>query len=372
MKRLLTCKLPFAAVMLLFVLCWSCSEEPETTEKPGPHVVAWNDTTMSGEATMSMKFSLGWGGMNLEQGVSPFEQGGFMTRVTTQMDGTATFSAGDLIAIAVTKGTDPEVVKPYIVKSDGSLEYAGTDSDPFIWRSTSETATVRAWSYGSTADLDYLTTAPETRDYTLEADQETNGYLELLYCKTQATGYSSSPITLAFYHQLSRVIVNVSQELSGTLPVSSVSIGNTAFPLVASFTLPTGDSNIGTWTTDGATYGTLTPKEETAQSGYDHTYSAVVFPGTYAKNSKLFTLTNSDGSYIYTITDAAGQTLTASNQYTYTVSVKNKLIFKNPLWWVAQYNLAEGGTSFACRLKALHTKRDTYYRHTPHKAYNRP
>ena len=334
--------------MLLFVLCWSCSEEPETTEKPGPHVVAWNDTTFTGDATMSMKFSVGWGGMNIEQSAAtlPFGQGGFTTRVATQMDGTATFSVGDLIAIAVTKTGGSEEVKPYIVKSDGSLEYAGTDSDPFIWRSTTETASVRAWSYGSTADLAYLTTAPETRDYTIEADQQTNGYLELLYCKPQATGFSSSPISLSFYHQLSRVIFNVEQELSGTLPVSSVSVGNASFPLVASFTLPTGDSNFGTWTTDGTTYGTLTPKEETAQSGYDHTYSAVVFPGTYAKNSKLFTLTNSDGSYIYTITDAAGQTLTTSNQYTYTISVKNKLIFKNPLWWVAQYNLAEDGTSF--------------------------
>lgn len=334
--------------MLLFVLCWSCSEEPETTEKPGPHVVAWNDTTVTGDATMSMKFSVGWGGMNIEQSAatSPFGQGGFTTRVATQMDGTATFSVGDLIAIAVTKTGGSEEVKPYIVKSDGSLEYAGTDSDPFIWRSTTETASVRAWSYGSTADLAYLTTAPETRDYTIEADQQTNGYLELLYCKPQATGFSSSPISLSFYHQLSRVIFNVEQELSGTLPVSSVSVGNTSFPLVASFTLPTGDSNFGTWTTDGTTYGTLTPKEETAQSGYDHTYSAVVFPGTYAKNSKLFTLTNSDGSYIYTITDPSGQTLTTSNQYTYTISVKNKLIFKNPLWWVAQYNLASNKTSF--------------------------
>ena len=136
MKRLLTCKLPFAAIMLLFVLCWSCSEEPETTEKPGPHVVAWNDTTVTGDATMSMKFSVGWGGMNIEQSAatSPFGQGGFTTRVATQMDGTATFSVGDLIAIAVTKTGGSEEVKPYIVKSDGSLEYAGTDSDPFIWR----------------------------------------------------------------------------------------------------------------------------------------------------------------------------------------------------------------------------------------------
>ena len=304
-----------------------------------PNVVNWNDSTINGDALMCMKFSVGWGGMTVSRN-------DVFTRTTTDIDGSVTFSENDLIAIAVTKTGGSEIVKPYRVKSDGSLVYAGTDNDPFVWESTSETATIRAWSYGSDADLAYLTTAPETRDYSLEADQETNGYLELLYSKTQSTSYAASPISLSFYHQLSRIIFNVKQELSGTLPVSSVSIGNTAFPLVASFSLPTGDSNYGTWTTDGSTFGTLTPKEETAQTGYDHTYSAVIFPGTYAKDSKLFTLTNTDGDYIYTISDAAGQTLTTSNQYTYTISVKNKLIFKNPLWWVAQYNLAEGGTSF--------------------------
>ena len=302
----------------------------------GPNVVNWKDSAISGDATMS--FSIGRN-MIVERGA--------ITRATTDINGVVSFSTGDLIAVALKRGSNAEVVKLYQVKSDGSLEYAGGDNDPFVWKSTSETVTLRAWSYGTNATLAYMLTAPESRDYTLETDQNTNGYRELLYCKAANRTYSTTPMTLAFYHQLTRLVINVDQELTtGTLPVTSVCVGNSAFPLVASFAVPTGDSNVGTWTTDGATYGTLTPKTEATQSGYQYTYSAVIFPGTYAKNSKMFTLTNSDGNYSYTISDDAGQSLTAGNQYNYALNVKNKLIFKNPLWWVAQYNLAQNKTSF--------------------------
>ena len=128
------------------------------------------------------------------------------------------------------------------------------------------------------------------------------------------------------------------------MSVNSTSIGSNTFPIKASFSVPTGSSNVGTWTTK-ATYGTITPKSEETQSGQQRTYSAVIFPSTYAKNTPIFTLTNSDGNYVYNVTDASGQTLAAGNQYNYTITIKDD-ITKNPLWWVAQYNLAKNKTSF--------------------------
>lgn len=115
---------------------------------------------------------------------------------------------------------------------------------------------------------------------------------------------------------------------------------NNTFPITARFDTIGG----GSWT--HTAYGAITPKGETAQSGYEATYSAVVFPGTYAQNTKMFTLTNTDGDYVYAVSDASGQTLTAGNQYNYTILVKDDLCRRNPLWWVAQYNMASSRTSF--------------------------
>ena len=331
MKCLLTCKLPFAALLLLFALCLSCSHDPVDSDT---HVHEWEDSVINGDATISqMKFSIGKG-MVVERHVQ--------TRTTTGIDGSVAFSTGDLIAIAVTQGGNSEEVKLYRVKSDGSLEYAGSD-EPFVWKSATVPVSIRAWSYGTSTEIANTLTPPEDYDYSLTANQQTDGYLELLYCKAANYAFSSSPVTLSFYHQLSRLVINISHDLSTTLSVSSVSIGSNTFPTTARFSVPTGSNNVGSWASSA--YGTIVPKTETAQSGYQATYSAVVFPGTYTKDSKIFTLNNSDGSYIYSITESAGQTLTAGNQYSYAINVRDD-ITKNPLWWMAQYNMAEGAASF--------------------------
>lgn len=313
MSGLLTKKLPFAAVLLLLVFCMSCNRETIETKKNGTNVYEWEDTTITGDATKSqMSFNVG-SMMSVERTAQ--------TRATTDIDGAATFSTGDLVAVAVTRSGASEVVKLYSVKSDGSLEYAGGDNDPFVWKSTGETVSLRAWSYGTSTNLSYTLTAPETRDYTLETDQNSNGYLELLYCKAADKSYSGGTISLNFYHQLTRLVLNVTHERTGTLSVTSYNLGNTAsFPVKASFTVPTGNSNVGTWTI-GSTYNTIIPKTEATQSGYQKTYSAVIFPHTYAQNSQFFTITNSDGNYAYNISEAAGFTPAAGSQYNYTINV---------------------------------------------------
>ena len=347
MKRLLTYKFPIAAVALLSALTLSCSHEPsiEQTDPNGTDVAEWNDSTISGDAVMTeMAFTIGNSMVVNKENT---------TRSTTNYDGTGTFSENDLIAIAI-KRNNVETVKLYKVTSDGSLEYAGGDNQPFTWQTSTETVSIRAWSYGTNATLSYILTAPETIDFNLETDQQTNGYRELLYCKAADKTYSTSPITLNFYHQLTRLIINITHDKTGTLSVNSTSIGSNTFPIKASFSVPTGSSNVGTWTTK-ATYGTITPKSEETQSGQQRTYSAVIFPSTYAKDTPIFTLTNSDGNYVYNVTDASGQTLAAGNQYNYTITIKDD-ITKNPLWWVAQYNMAQNKTSFVTE----HSTTDQY------------
>ena len=317
MNNLLTQKFPIAAFALLFVLTMSCSHEPaiEPQDPGGTNVAQWNDSTINGDAVMNkMAFYVSDGNMIVERQET--------TRSTTAFDGTGSFSENDLIAIAVTRSGESEVVKLYRMKNDGSLEYAGSDNAPFVWKSTSETVSIRAWSYGTDANLSYMLDAPETIEYDLETDQNTNGYQELLYCKAADKNYSTSAITLNFYHQLTRLVFNVDHELEDDLAVTSVSIGG-AIPTKAQFSVPTGNGNyIGTWSIKSAT-GSITPHEDNTEAGYQKTYSVVIFPETYAKNSTIFTLTNSDGNYVYSISEDAGQTLVAGNQYNYTITVKN-------------------------------------------------
>jgi hypothetical protein len=320
MNNLLTQKFPITAFALLFVLTMSCSHEPavEPQEPGGTDVARWNDSTINGDAVMNkMAFYVSDGNMIVERQET--------TRSTTAFDGTGSFSENDLIAIAVTRSGELEVVKLYRMKNDGSLEYAGSDNAPFVWKSKSETVSIRAWSYGTDANLSYMLDAPETIEYDLETDQNTNGYQELLYCKAADKNYSTSAITLNFYHQLTRLVFNVDHELEDDLAVTSVSIGG-AIPTKAQFSVPTGNGNyIGTWSIKSAT-GSITPHEDNTEAGYQKTYSVVIFPETYAKNSTIFTLTNSDGNYVYSISEDAGQTLVAGNQYNYTITVKNAYV----------------------------------------------
>lgn len=138
MNSLLTGKFPLATVLLLIVIMFSCTHENEAAEdkKQDPNVAEWEDSVINGDATMSaMSFNVG-DVMSVERQEE--------TRSTTTYAGVCTFSTGDYIAVAVTRNGASEVVKLYRVKSDGSLEYAGGDNDPFIWKSTGETVSIRA------------------------------------------------------------------------------------------------------------------------------------------------------------------------------------------------------------------------------------
>ena len=120
----------FLCVVCIFMA--SCSHDPVDS---GTRVHEWVDSTINGTATMSeIKFSIGRN-MVVESHAQ--------TRTTTEIDGSVTFSTGDLIAIAVTQAGNPEEVKLYRVTSDGSLEYAGS-GESFKWERN--TVSIRAWS----------------------------------------------------------------------------------------------------------------------------------------------------------------------------------------------------------------------------------
>ena len=311
MNNLLTQKFAIAAIALLFVLSMSCSHEPaaDEPEKPGSsNVHEWEDSTINGDATMTrMLFSVG-------DSINVVRQG--QTRATTTIAGATTFQANDIVTI----GVSDKSPKDYKVTNttSGALAYNGTATDAYFWQNSSETVSLRAWSYGNTTTN---SGDPDNAVYTLPTDQSSN-YGELLYKPATNYDYASykTGIPITLYHQLARLVINLEHIKTGDLNVSEIYIGDgstATIPTTAKFHKPS-TGNIGTWDNIGTEKGKITPKTETANA----CYSAVLIPDTYAANQKFIVIKTSDNR-TYCYTPSSPIVLTAGNQYNYTISVKD-------------------------------------------------
>jgi hypothetical protein len=310
MNNLLTRKLPFATALLLLALGTSCSHEPaiEKNQNPDNNVHEWQDSTIDGNATMSrMAFSVGKDTMFVKRIGD--------TRGTNAVDGQSyTFDANELITISISNNG----VKDYKVSntSTGALSYNGASGGEFFWKHSNEL--VSAWSYGNTTKT---TTDPDNAVYTLNTNQSSN-YGELLYSPATTYGYAtySAGIPLTLYHQMVRVVINLTHLKDGDLNVSEIYIGDgstATIPTTAKFHKPT-TGNVGTWDNIGTEKGKITPKTEVANS----CYSAVLIPATYPSGQKFIVIKTTD-SRTYCYTPDASITLAAGTQYNYTISVKD-------------------------------------------------
>jgi len=307
MKRITS----LAVILCLLGAALSCThDEPSKSERnDGNNVHEWEDSTLSGDAVMSFSIN------NMT-----VTRAGTRSTVNYAGDGNYSFVTGDKIAIQVSRtvseAEDIEGVKLFEIQSDGTLSCL--DTYPFTWRSQGDRVNIRAWHY---VGAETTTTSPDGAVFSLETTQD-NGYKELLYCNAPNQDYTTSNITLNFAHQLSRIVFNVKHDRSGTLTVTAPIVGNsTAFPVKARFTAPTGTNTIGEWTPTA--YSTLTPKTETTQTGFQKTYSAVIFPNTYAQNTVIFTINNAAGNYVYKVNETVGLPIVAGTQYNYTITVKD-------------------------------------------------
>lgn len=276
-------------------------------------------------------------------------------------DGGYVFSDGDKVCIAITgDGTtsarstteEKKLYKVVTANSNAgstkglpqSLKYDGTATDEFIWMSQSEKIALRAWSYGNSTTT---TTDPDGATFTISTTQNSDSYVkELLYSpgpqSPNTTNYSysvnSSSLNIPLYHQLARVVVNVSNTESDKyqddgFTISSVVIGSTTnkIPTSATFTEPA-SGFYGTWSSQGND-GTVTAKAETTlgDPGTNKaTYSAVVIPydGTtnskyYQSGHKFITITTSRGVYTYTLT--SNLNIEPGHQYTFNITNLNEI-----------------------------------------------
>lgn len=258
--------------------------------------------------------------------VGPAATRGALTDVST---GTGyKFSDGDRVRIAV-KGTAPRSTswdyKTYKVNSTNagvpypSFTTLTLDTDvntiPFSWYNTEENITLRAWSYGNSTNP---SDDPLTTDFTLQTDQKANGYKELLY--QQDTNYSYGNIQMTMNHELSRVVINLTYDKSGTNTVSDIRLGDGSMTIPTSARFDPSDAeNIPLrWKSHGTQTPAIKPVEHTANTKY----SAVLLPYTYGAgnfiNIKIGTET-----FHYATT---GFTMRPGKQYTFTINVKNQAI----------------------------------------------
>lgn len=332
----------------------SCSKEEPTSDvtKPRQDIYEWQDSTLSGDAEMGMKMLF-----NVGDSISVVRKE--TTRATTTIEGISTFDENDIVTIALTSNKQASDTKNYKVKSNKtSLTNAGS-SDGFAWKSQTEVVTLTAWSYGGgVADLDTPLPDPNGQEFTLEADQQANGYKELLYSHERSVSYlagtSGGGISLPMYHQLARVVITLSRKATDdAATVTSVTIGNGAssIPIKARFSKPTAeqiaaDVHTGTWTvTERSETAAIRAKVETANT----VYSAVLIPDNYASGIGLIRVTMSDGN-VYTYTTDSNVSIEAGMQYNYSVSIGNDVATLEavyPTEWTASgypissYNLGE-------------------------------
>lgn len=257
-----------------------------------------------------------------------------------------TFQGDELMAISVigvansSRSTSVAEVKEYRVAAGNggstagsarTLTYTGAATGAFQWLSLTEQIKIKAWSFGTTTNPG--STVPTT--FTIETTQTGDYIKELLYSPATTKSYSSSAINIPLYHQLARVVVNVTNTESGNyqndgFTVSSVTIGTDAnkVPTSATFSEPaTGE--YGTWNSQG-TDGTITAKAETTVGTNKATYSAVVIPydGTtnskyYQSGHKFITITTSRGVYTYTLT--SNLNIEPGKQYTFNITNLNEI-----------------------------------------------
>ena len=328
MCKLLNEKSLLFAALLLSAISMSCSKEPQDTnsKQSGNNVHEWEDSTLSGDAVMGEK-------MMFRVGDSLQVIRKASTRLSTAFDGqNYTLSGDERITIAMKRGSESEVIKIYKVKdaATGALEYEkdadGNKTEPFYWKSTTETVKLRAWSYGTS---EAYTDDPLTTPFTLNTIQTElavgkDNYRELLYDKQRDYPYAAN-ITLNLYHQLARVTVQLTHsdtENALSIATNGVTIGGGVLPTSAQFVAPTGDSNVGSWDDLQTNTGTVIARTDVA----NQKYSAVLFPKTYSAGTKIVGVTTTAespwNSYAYTL-PSGGEELEAGKQYSYAVNVRD-------------------------------------------------
>ena len=324
-------------LMLSATIFYSCSRDEtpeEKKEQEDKKVEDWESEDIDGDATMSsqvMRFSVG-NIPSITRGITPFSGASY------------SFSVGDRITIELTRDDVVVGTKVYkVTNTDGDLEFDYDNyptGQPFYLENKNDFQ-LRAWSYGNSTPF---ATNPVGNSFILNTDQRTNtttdNYTELLYSPKQTYSYSTEKIPITLYHQMARLKVTLTHEASGDLSVDYVKIGNSSIPTTATFSELgidiANDDFIGTWTGHGTANGQVYARADVANENY----TAVLFPNTSLSGQLINVVTdNETKTYAYTL--PSGVSFNPGNQYSYTITVKDKF-FKTTAATATRNNLTVG------------------------------
>ena len=209
-----------------------------------------------------------------------------------------TWDAGNKVAVKY-----GGVVKEYTVGEGNALQ---TDA-PFEWAETEQT--IEAWFTGDNSSTG---TCPGT--FTVKTDQNADDeYAKSDFLHSPAhsiTKTENNQVTLDFYHQIAKLVVNIKTEESNA-EIGDLTIGDNNIAVTGEYTAPTGDNNYGTWSNQTSS-STITPKAlATAAEGYEKSYTALIIPQTV--NGTLFKV----GELKYT----SNKPFESGKQYTYNITI---------------------------------------------------
>lgn len=248
-----------------------------------------------------------------------------MTRATADNNA---WTGGEQVAVEATSSTEgiQSEVKIYTAAADGTL----TTDIPFGWTRDDERKRFRAWycaDRSSATGGANATAAPDK--WAVKADQRGEGYAQsdLLFAATEASysDYVANPVPMKFYHQTSKVVVNIvkSEYATSAERISSVRIGGDLL-LEASYVAPdAGGAMMGDWGS-GGTRGTIVSRQLSAPTDperYVATYEALVIPQETAGQC-LLTVETDLGTTLHYNAPADAQPLAPGKVSTYDVTVK--------------------------------------------------
>lgn len=254
-----------------------------------------------------------------------------ITRAT--YDDGATWATGQEVAVKCTadgESLNLNDVKKYVTADNGSggIKLEGYDtSNTFYWFNKSASKSFQLWyPYSSTM----LTSKTVADDQSSVSASVFAGY-DLLYAEsTGLTAASSTVATLAFYHQMSRLTVNISFDASVTgETVSCITMGNDDIKCTCTTWTPkAANDDATTGALEGAEWGSLSDASTiTLRSVSATQYTCILPPQTVASTTLLTITTTGNGTRTYILND--GITLCAGNHHTINVTLSRTGITVN-------------------------------------------
>lgn len=254
-----------------------------------------------------------------------------ITRAT--YDDGATWATGQEIAVKCTadgESINTNDVKKYVTADNGSggIKLVGYDtSNTFYWLNKTVSKSFQLW-------YPYSATMPTSMTVAADQSSATDAAFasyDLLYAvSTGLTAATSNVATLAFYHQMSRLTVNVAFDASVTgETVSGITMGNSDIKRTCTTWTPkAANDDASTGGLEGAEWGSLSDASTITLRSISATQYTCILPPQTVASTKLLTITTTgNGTRTYILND--GITLCAGNHHTINVTLSRTGITVN-------------------------------------------